>query len=116
PFAANTGAATDSATSQATNRVRTLDLREDAAAVAELLDRDVVAVEQRDEQIGEARILRILQMLAALDVSVRVAENLRRQRVVVVLVAVAHVAAEQNRRVIEDRAVGFLRLRQPIDE
>ena len=55
-------------------------------------------------------------MLAALDAAVRVTEDRRRQRVVVVPVAVAHVAAEQNRRVVEHRPVGFLCLRQPFDK
>src|SRR4051812_30942966 len=73
-------------------------LRENAAAVADFLHRDVVSVEQRHEQVGESRILRIFHVLTALDASVRVPENCCRQRVVVVLVAVAHVAAEQNRR------------------
>src|SRR4029079_16634504 len=77
---------------------RMSDLRQDAAAVADLLDRDVVPVEQRQEQIGEARVLWIFQWLTALDPAVRVAQHGRRQRVVVVPVAVAHVAAEENRR------------------
>ena len=49
-------------------------------------------------------------MLAALDLSVRMAQQSRRQRIVVVLVAVAHVAAEEDRGVIQHRAVAFLRL------
>src|SRR5688572_8226771 len=111
--------ATDSARPRDERRVRqarTSDLREDAAAVANLLHRDVVAVEQRHEQIREARVLRILQVLAALDASVRVAEDGRRQRIVVVPVAVAHVAAEDDRRVVEHGAAALLRLRQPLDE
>src|SRR5436190_1309600 len=75
---------------------RTLDLRQDAAAVAQLLHRDVVAIEQCHEQIGEPRILRILQMLTTFDLAASMPEDCRRQRIVVVLVAVAHVAAEQN--------------------
>src|SRR5262245_2504746 len=63
-----------------TRKRRTLDLREDAATVPELLDRDVVPVEQRHEQIGEARVLRILQVLTALDLAVGVTEDRRRQR------------------------------------
>src|SRR5215831_12997673 len=93
-----------------TTEVMTSDLRKNAAAVAKLLDRNVVPVEQRDEQIGEARVLRILQMLTTLDTTVSVAENRGRQRVVVVPVAVAHVAAKQDRRMIQHAAVGFLRL------
>ena len=96
--------------------MRPADLRQEAAAVAELLDRDVVAIEQRHEQIGKARVLRVLQVLPALDPAVRVAKDRRRQRIVVVLVAVAHVAAEQDRRVIQHGAARFLRLRQPVDE
>src|SRR4051812_39987257 len=91
-------------------------LRENAAAVPDLLDRDVVAVEQRHEQIGEARVLWILHVLPALDPAAGVAEDDGRQRVVVVLVAVAHVAAEHDRRVVEHGTVGFLRLGQPLHE
>src|SRR5687767_10270088 len=93
-----------------------LDLRQNAAAVAELLHRDVVAIEQRHKQVGKARVLRILHVLTALDLAVRVAKDGRRQRIVVVLVAVAHVAAVQDRRVIQHGAAGFLRLREPLDE
>src|SRR5690606_10242645 len=39
------------------------DLRERAATVADLLHRDVVAVEQRHQQVGEAGVLRVLHVL-----------------------------------------------------
>src|SRR5688572_32740861 len=80
---------------------RISNLRQDAAAVTELLHRNVVAIEQRHQQIGKARVLRILQVLSAFNLSVRVTEDRRRQRIVVVLVAVAHIAAEEDRRVVE---------------
>ena len=50
-----------------------------------------------------------------LDLAVRVTKDGGRQRIVVVLVAVAHVAAIQDRRVIQ-HGRRFLRLRQPLDE
>src|SRR6185295_12738613 len=102
------------ATKVATNVIS--DLRENPTAVTQFFDRDVVAVEERDEQVREPRVLRILQVLAAFDLAVRVAEDRRRQRIVVVLVAVGHVAAEQDRRVIEHRAVRLRRLCEPLDE
>ena len=42
----------DVVNASATRRYRTLNLRQDGATVAELLHRDVVAVEERDEQVG----------------------------------------------------------------
>ena len=51
-------------------------------------------------------------MLTAFDPSMRVAQDGGGERVVVVAVAVAHVAAEQNRRVIQYRALAFGRRRQ----
>src|SRR5690349_10734126 len=82
------------------DRSRISDLRQDAAAVAQLLDRDVVPVEQCDQQVREPRVLRVLHVLPAFDLPVGVAEDRRGQRIVVVPIAVAHVAAEEDRRVI----------------
>src|SRR5687768_5383116 len=112
-------AATEIATNHAATTaasLRTLYLGEDAAAVADLLHRDVVPVEDRRQQIREARVLRVFEVLAALDLAVGVTEDGRRQRVVVVLVAVAHVAAEEDGRVVQHRAARLLRLRQPLHE
>src|SRR6185295_16229084 len=95
---------------------RILDLREKTAAVANRFHRDIVAVKQRHQQIGKARILWILQMLAALDASVRMAEQRGRQRIVVVRIAVAHVAAIKNGRVIQHGAIAFLRCFDLLDE
>ena len=46
----------------------------------------------------------------------RMAENRRRQRIVVVTIAVAHVAAEQNRGMIEHRSIRFLYRHELLDE
>jgi hypothetical protein len=56
------------------------------------------------------------QVLAALDAAVTLAEHDVRQRVVVVQVAVRHVAAVQDDRVVEQRAVAVLRVGQLLDE
>ncbi len=85
----------------------TLDLRKTVDAVADGLHRDLIALEQRKEQFAVTRILGILQVLAALDLSVGVSQDRGRQRIVVVAIAVAHVAAKQNRGMIEHSAVGF---------
>src|SRR5690349_8923873 len=78
-----------------------LDLRKNAAAVADRLHRNIVPVEDGLQQIGMARILGILQMLPTLDLPVGMTEDRGRQRIVVVTITVAHVAAEQNRGVIQ---------------
>src|SRR5688572_17678130 len=59
--------------------LRILDLRIKTSAVPDGFHRDIVAIEQRHQQVGETGILRILQMLAALDLPVRMAEQSRRQ-------------------------------------
>src|SRR5262245_53136511 len=87
------------------------DLRESPTAVADLLHRNIVSVEYGQQQIRKARILWILQVLTALDASVRMAQQSRWERIVVVPVAIAHVAAEKDRGVIEHSAVRLLRLR-----
>src|SRR5262245_33304763 len=110
---------TQTAVAESTQRagaVRILDLRENAAAVADRLHRNVVSIEDRLQQICKARILGILQMLSALDATVRMAKQSRRQRIVVMAIAVAHVAAEQNRGVIQHGAVSFFRRFDPLDE
>ena len=56
------------------------------------------------------RVLRELQMLAAFDPAVAATEHRRRQRVRVVQVRVAHVAAVQQDRVVEQRAVAVRRV------
>src|SRR5262249_49650922 len=100
----------------ATQRMRISDLRDSPAAIADLLHRNVISVEYRQQQVRETRVLRIFHVLAALDTAMCVAEQSSWERIVVVPVAVAHVAAEKNRGVIEHSAVGFRRLQQTLDE
>ena len=57
-----------------------------------------------------------LQVLPALDLAVALAQDHVGQRIVVVQVAVAHVAAVQDDRMIQQRAVAILRGRQLLDE
>src|SRR5262245_24293489 len=61
--------------------LRILDLRKNAAAVADRLHRNIVPVEDGLQQIGKARVLRILQVLPAFDAPVSMAEQGRRQRI-----------------------------------
>src|SRR6266850_8614887 len=102
--------------SRPTSTVRILDLRKNAAAVADGLHRNIVSIEQSLQQIGKARVLGVPQMLAALDAPVRMAKQSRWQRIVVVTIAVAHVAAKENGRVIQHRAVTLLCSLDPLDE
>src|SRR6516164_2574867 len=77
-----------------------LDLREALGAISDGVHRDLIALEQGKQQVGVTRILGIFQVLAALDLSVRVSEDRGGQRIVVVAVAVAHIAAKENRGMI----------------
>src|SRR5262249_17546434 len=96
--------------------LRILDLRQRIGAVADRLDRNVVPFGQGQQKIGMTRILRILQMLAAFDASMRMAEDCRGQRIVIVTIAVTHVAAEQDRGMIENGSIRFLHRHQLLDE
>src|SRR5438132_8244315 len=79
-----------------------------AVAVAERVDRDADLVEHRQDQVRHRRVIRILEMTAALVIAGRASDDEIRQREMVVLVAVAHVAAVEDERVIEERAVAVL--------
>ena len=90
-----------------------------AGAVAERVDFDVDLVEQRHEQVRLRRVLGAHDVLAALQLAAAAADHDVRQRVVIVRVAVAHVAAVEQHRVIQQRAVAVLRrveLRQELAE
>src|ERR1043166_8676638 len=68
------------------------------------------------QQVGHRRVIRIPQMPSTLDAPVRRAHHEVREREVIVRVAVAHVAAVQDHRVVEQRAVAVGRVLQPIEE
>src|SRR5579863_3726873 len=85
-------------------------------AVADGFHRNLIALQQREEQFAVTRILRIFQVLAAFDLSVRVSKDRGRQRIVVVAIAVAHVASKENRGLIEHGAAGFFRGLDLLDE
>src|SRR6202044_679527 len=105
-----------SKTANAATNPRILDLRKTVKAIADGLHRDLITLQQRQQQFAVARILWILQVLAAFDLSVGVAQNRGRQRIVVMAIAIAHVAAKKNGGVIEYGPVGFLRRLDLLDE
>src|SRR5690554_7211839 len=84
------------------------DFRQHASAVAETLFRNTGALHDGQQQVGMRGVLRIGQVLAALDAATGLAEQGAGQRIVVVTVAVAHVGAEQDQRVVQYGAVAFL--------
>ena len=61
------------------------------------------------------RVLLVVQVLVALDAAATADQRLR-QRIVVVRVAVGHVAAEQNDRMVEHRSVAFLHVLEALHE
>jgi hypothetical protein len=61
-------------------------------------------MQHRHQDVRVRRVLRIVQVLVALDAAATADQRLR-QRIVVVRVAVRHVAAEQDDRVVEHVAV-----------
>src|SRR5262245_4733684 len=96
---------TDVTNRAATRRFIELDLGKQSAAISNFFGRNPRAIEQRLEQVCQRRLVGVLQMLTALELSAAAAHHQRRQWEVIVLVAVAHVAAVEQDRVIQDRAV-----------
>src|SRR5262249_4553009 len=83
-----------------------LDLRKRLdAIVADLVGFDARALCDREEQVRERRLIGISQMLSAFDLAVRASDDRHRQREVIVAIAVAHVAAPDEKRMIEHGAV-----------
>src|SRR5688572_1880678 len=78
-----------------------LDARDLARAVADALHLEPSFVDDGEQQVRERRVLRQLEVLAAAELAVRAADQDVRQRIIVVPVAVAHVRAVHQQRVIE---------------
>src|SRR6185437_14685107 len=87
-------------------------LAHEPGAVAELRHLDTDLVEDRQVQVGQRGARSGRDVLAADVLAVGAAHQDLRQRIVVVLVAVAHVRAVEEQRMIEDAAVAFLEARQ----
>src|SRR5262245_58430466 len=88
------------------SNLRASDFPERPSRVAELLDlvgRHAGAIENRDHEVRERRVALVVQVLIALQ-SAAASEQQFRQLIGIVGVAVAHVAAEQNDRVVEQVA------------
>src|SRR6185437_1002905 len=81
------------------------DLLDLAGAVAHLAHRHAGAIEQGQPEVRNRRVLGIDEMLSALQLPAPAAEHRNRQRILVMSVAVAHVAAVHDDRVVEDRPV-----------
>src|SRR5262249_15066709 len=82
------------------------------SAAANVIDRYVHLVHERDEQVGHHRLLGVVEMTPALDASRAAADEHQRQVVARVPLAVRNAGAVQNRRVIEQRAVAVRRRTQ----
>src|SRR5579883_2090307 len=89
--------------------------REHPGAVADLLDRRADLLHHRDQDVRVRRVLREMQVLAALDAAALADDDLR-DRILVVPVAVRHVAAEEDDGVVEHRAVALLHRLQALRE
>src|SRR6476660_5976867 len=90
-----------------------------ACTVAQLLHGNPGSVEQRQQQVRQRSLIGNSKMLASLDLSEASADDGRRQREMVMGVAIAHVAAEKNDRMIQHRSVAvghFRELRQELGE
>ena len=83
-----------------------------SGAVAERLPPRVDLVENRQVHVGQRRRLAQREVLAALEPAVAAADEDGRQRMPVVPVAVGHVRAVEEHRVVEQRAVA-VRYRRP---
>src|SRR5439155_8479875 len=81
-----------------------LDL-ERLSAVTERLHRNADLVEHRQQKVRHRCVIRILEVTAALMLARCTANDEVWQREMIVHVAVAHVAAEEQQRMVEQRAV-----------
>src|SRR5690606_34877349 len=92
---------------------RQLDVLQPAGAVAEALSMDIELVEEAQQQVARPhRLGRIRQVAITRHPAVVPAEDHVRNVVMQVLIRVAHVAAVQDQRMIEQRAVALLRARE----
>src|SRR5262245_36616532 len=103
--AASAEPTTSSVSEQTMTSARTLQILQCPGAVAERLLLHAHFGEHGDEQVGHRRVVLVLQMPSALHLSSRAANHKVGQREVIVGVAVAHVAAVEEQRVIEQGAV-----------
>src|SRR5690349_14486157 len=92
------------------------DLADQPGAVAELRLLNPELVQDRQVQIRERCARGRRDILAADVLAIRAAHQDLRQRIVVVLIAVAHVRAVQEQRMIEDAALTLLRIGQLLQE
>ena len=104
------------AVGMSSQRQRLGDLTGPARAVDEAVEANAHAVEQREVQVRQRRLLRIPDVIAALDAADAAARDDDRQVAMIVDVRIAHAAAEQVRRVIEQRAVAVRRRLQLLQQ
>src|SRR5581483_4931417 len=79
-----------------------------AGAITQALDLDPGLVQHGQQHVGHGSVIGLADMLAALHRPGAAAQNQRRQREMVMRVAVAHVAAVQNERMIEQGPIPVL--------
>src|SRR5687768_6524361 len=87
-----------------------------ARTVANRLQRRVRPAKQRQQQVRERRAIGIPQMLAAAQLPAAAADDRQWQREVIVRIAIAHVAAVQDERAIENRTVAVRLRRERLNE
>src|SRR5690606_16776164 len=78
---------------------------EDAGAVAVLFHRYAGAVQHGQKQVGNWRVVRVLEVLSATHAAGATADDDRGQREMVVRVAVRHVRAVEDHAVLEQRVL-----------
>jgi len=85
-----------------------LEFRQNAGAITEVLIGETRLRQRGRQQVGHGRVIRILEVAAALHFSAGSAGHEDRKRGVIVQVAVAHGAAVQNQGMIQQRSVAVL--------
>ena len=95
---------------------RTTQLLDLALAVGEGVETDADFFEQREVEIGQRRGFGIFDVTAALDPAGAAAGDDNRQIDVVVHVRIAHAAAVQNQRVIQQRPLAIRRRVETLQE
>ncbi len=89
---------------------------EGARTVAVLLDRHTGPLQQRQQQVGKWLLVVELQVLIAFDGTGAVPQHDRRERKVIMIIAVRHVRAVQEDRVVEDAVLAVRLLGELAEE
>src|SRR5580704_5757808 len=93
-----------------------LNVDEFAGAIAQGILWNATLIEHGQQQVRNRRVIVVAQVPATLELSASAASHQIRQREMIMQIAVAHVAAEENDRIVQQIAVAIRRALQLPEE